>query len=460
VLQLGLRVLLVRMLSPDDFGLLAMVTVVSSFLLMFNDLGFGPALVRKQQVTESQLSTIFWVTVGSGLILSLATAALGLPLARFYHQPALVALCAGLAPGSLLLPLSTVPNAVLQRRMSFHSLAVVDVLGVAAGGVTAVILAARGLGVWSLVWQSNVSALTILLVTWGAASWMPRRRFDRAVPASLWRFSGHFTAALVLNYWVRNLDNLLIGVFLGRAALGFYSQAYQMMLYPVQNVAALAGRVMVPTLSSLQGDGARFRRAYLQAVRGIAAITFPLMMGAMILAPDLYRVLFGPQWERSIPIFRILCLVGMIQSIVTTTGWIYLTTGRTDMQLGWTVCAAVVIVPAFLFGLHWGGLKGLTVGYALGSVLLSGPGLLIAFNLIQLRLQDVIRPLLPLLAAAVGMAVCVVVLIGALGSNAEPLVRLLLGITLGTIAYPVMLQLLGQAPAREIRTLWRALHCG
>src|SRR5207244_12637558 len=150
-LQLGLRVLLVRLLSPDDFGLLAMITVVSGFLLMFNDFGFGPALVRKDRVTEKELSTVFWITVAAGVVLAIVTATLGLPLARLYGQPALVRLCVGLAPGSLVVPLATVPNALLQRRLAFRSLAIIDVLGIAAGGFVAVALAELGYGVWALV---------------------------------------------------------------------------------------------------------------------------------------------------------------------------------------------------------------------------------------------------------------------------------------------------------------------
>jgi PST family polysaccharide transporter len=458
-LQIGLRVLLVRLLSPDDFGLLAMVTVVSGFLLMFNDLGFGPALVRKECVTEEELSTIFWVTVATGIVLALATAALGLPLARFYRQPELIGLCVGLAPGSLATPLGTVPNALLQRRMAFRSLALIDVLGIAAGGVAAVALAALGYGVWALVWQTNVYALAVLLVTGAGARWLPRRCFHPAASANLWRFSSRFTAANVLNYWLRNLDNLLVGAFLGRAALGFYSQAYQMMLYPVQNIAALTGRVMFPALASVQADHARFRRVYLQALHGIAALAFPLMLGGMVLAPDLYAVLFGPRWERSVPLFQILCVIGLIQAIGTTIGWIYLTTGRTDLQLRWTLIAAAVVFPGFLLGLRWGGLEGLTIGYAVASGLLFVPSLVVAYRLIHLALINVARRLAPLLMAAIGMAASVAALRWSLPATAGPLARLLLGIALGGAAYPALLQVLGQAPVAQVRALWSTLRC-
>jgi lipopolysaccharide exporter len=457
-LQLGFRVLLVRLLTPEDFGLLGMVTVVSAFLLMFNDLGLGPALVRQEAVTEAELSTVFWLNLATGILLALGTAALGAPLARFYGQPALLPICVGLSWGSLAAPLSTVHNALLQRRFAFRGLATIDLLGVMGGGGVGVLLAATGHGVWALVWQSNGTIVAVLLATLCHARWTPRLQFDPAAAARLRRFSGCLTAASVVNYWVRNLDNLLVGRFLGSAALGFYAQAYQMMLYPVQNVAALAGRVMFPALARVQADGDRLRRAYLQALRGIAALTFPLMLGAMVLATDLYAALFGPKWQPSVLLFQILCGVGMLQSLGTTIGWIYTITGRTDLHLRWNLFVAGVILPLFLLGLRWGGLKGLTVGYAAGAGLLFVPSLLPPFRLIGLRLGEVARRLAPLLAAAAGTALTVAALRWSLLGQAGASTRLLLGTALGAATYPALLQALGQAPLASARSLWASLR--
>lgn len=457
-LQIVFRVLLARLLVPEEFGLLAMVTVVSGSFLILSDLGFGPALVRKERVTHQELSTVFWITAAAGLVLALATAGLGPLLARFYRQPPLIGLCAGLAPGSLLTPLAAVPTAILQRRLAYGHLAVIDVLSISASGVIALGLAASGYGVWALVWQMNCQPLVILLLSLAGAEWLPGRHFDPALPARLWHFGSHLTAGAVLNYWVRNLDNLLVGAFLGRAALGYYSQAYQMMLYPVQNVAALAGRAMFPALATIQPEAERFRRGYVEAIEGIAAFTFPLMLGALVLAPELFAVLFGPRWAPAVLLFRLLCLVGMVQSLVTTVGWIYLATGRTDLQLRWTLIAAGVVFPAFLLGLRWGGLLGLTVGYALASGILCVPALIVAYRQIDLPLSMVAHRLAPLLFAAAGMAAAVLALRWMLAPYTGPAARLLTGIGSGAVTYWALLQLLGAAPAARVRHLWLALR--
>jgi O-antigen/teichoic acid export membrane protein len=456
-LQLAVRVLLVRLLSPRDFGLLGMVTVMTGFLLMLNDLGLGPALVQKKTVTEAELSTVFWLSLLTGCLLSLATAALGMPLACFYREPALVPICIGLACSTLAAPLAAVPNALLQRRFAFRSLAAIDVAGITSGGVVGVWLAATGYGVWALVWQSNVTFGTVLLVTAAAARWLPRPCFDLSAAAGLWRFSGCLTAASLLNYWVRNLDNLLIGRFLGATALGFYSHAYQMMLYPVHNVAALAGRVIFPALSSLQAERDRLRRAYLQALCGIAAITFPLMLGAMVLAPDLYAVLFGPRWLPSVFLFQVLCMIGMLQSIGTTIGWIYMATGRTDLHLRWNLIVAGIILPGFWISLRGGGLKGLTIGYAIIAALLFAPSLLPPFRLIGLRPAEAVGRLAPLFVGAAAMALTLAVLRWGALQHAAPATRLLLEVPLGAATYIALLQSLRQAPLTRARALWQAV---
>jgi len=184
------------------------------------------------------------------------------------------------------------------------------------------------------------------------------------------------------------------------------------------------------------------------------------MLGAMVLAPDLYAVLFGPRWERSILLFQILCLIGMIQSIGTTIGWIYMATGRTDLQLRWTLMAAAVVFPGFLLGLRWGGLEGLTIGYALASGVLCVPSLFVAYRLIRLSVLEVGRTLAPLQIAALGMAAAVAALRWDFMPHTAPLARLLLGIGLGAVLYPMLLQLLGQAPVAQVRSLWKALRCG
>jgi O-antigen/teichoic acid export membrane protein len=466
LLQFGLRVLLVRLLAPEDFGLLAMVTVFSGLVLILADLGLGPALVREETVGEEELSTVFWLNAATGCLLAGLTAALGPALAEFYRQPRLTPLCVALALGSWAGPLVSVPQALLQRRLAFARLARVEVLAMVAGGIVGVLLAARGWGVWSLVWQSNTVVLASLLAGLWEARWLPARRPRPAAVNRLWRVGGHLTAASVLNYGVRNLDNLLIGRFLGPVSLGYYSQAYQLMLVPVQNVTAVAGRMMFPTLASLQAEPARLRRGYLSAVSGIAAVTFPLMLGAVVMAPDLYAVLFGPRWERSVPLFQVLCGLGMLQSIGATVGWIYMATGRTDLMLRWNLLTVCLVLPGFLLGLRWGGLEGLTIGYALTSGLLFVPSLAAACSVLHLPLGEVARRLAPWLGAAAGMALTVAaarwlmlaVLTPAPPPGSAALTRLLACALLGGIAYPALLHALGQAPIRRATALLGSLR--
>jgi PST family polysaccharide transporter len=261
---------------------------------------------------------------------------------------------------------------------------------------------------------------------------------------------------------VRNLDNLLIGRLLGPVALGYYSQAYQLMLYPVHNITAVAGRMMFPTLASVQGDSARLRRGYLAAVSGIAAITFPLMLGAAVVAPDLYAVLFGPRWERSIYLFQVLCGLGMLQSIGATVGWIYMASGRTDLMLKWNLITLILVLPAFLLGLRWDALEGLTLGYALTSGLLFVPSLAAACSVLHLPVRDLFHRLAPWAGAACAAATVVagtrwLLLQGPMQLLPEDTMatgRLVIGTAVGASAYLAFLHAFGQEPvARAGRLL-------
>jgi PST family polysaccharide transporter len=459
-LQLSIRVLMVRLLAPLDFGLMGMVTVVIGFLLMIHDLGFGPALVRKEAVTEEELSTVFWLNLLTGCLLALTTAALGPALAWFYHQPQLSPVCLGLAFTSLFAPLGSVHTALLQRRFAFRSLAAIDILGLAVSGAVGVTLAAGGRGVWALVWQSNVNYFTVLLATVVLARWTPRFSLNPRAAAGMGRFSACLTASLVVNYWVRNLDNLLIGRFLGASALGLYSQAYQMMLYPIQNVTALVGRVLWPALAQIRAEPERLRRVYLRSLHGIAAITFPLMLGALVVASDLYSVLLGARWRPSVFLFQVLCPVGMLQSIGSTIGWIYMTTGRTDRLLRWNLIVACIILPGFGLSLIWGGLRGITIGYAVLAALLFVPSLLQPFRLIELQPAEAFHRLTPIVTAAAGMALTIAAFRWSALQQAAPVTRLIVELTLAAGVYASLLHWLRQAPITRVRTFWRVLRAG
>jgi PST family polysaccharide transporter len=212
-----------------------------------------------------------------------------------------------------------------------------------------------------------------------------------------------------VNYFSRNADNLLIGKYLGAAPLAYYNFAYTLMLYPLQTITWNLGRVLFPAFAQMQDDPERFRRAYLRACTAIAFVTFPLMAGVTALAPEFIAVLLGPKWRPVAPVLRILAPVGMVQSIASTVGHIYMAMGKTAVMFRWSLLFTGLTLTGFVIGLHWG-IGGVASAYAIVVLLTLAPTLWIPFRLIHLRIADLWIALWPITRATAAMAIATVAL--------------------------------------------------
>lgn len=461
LLQIGITAVLARLLVPADFGLIGMVVVVTGFLGLFSELGLGPALVQKKDLRSDHLSTAVTVSLLSGCALMLVTMAAAPLIAGFYHDARVVSVTMALALAFPLNSLGVVPLNLLHRRMDFRRLALIEMLSVVAAGGVAVALAARGLGVWSLVGQTLVSALGSSLLGWLVVHQRPTLSFHRAAFDDLFRFSAPVVGSNLLTYCARNFDNLLIGRFLGATALGYYALAYRLMLYPVQNISWVVGRVLFPAFSHLQQDKARVREGYLRSIRFLSLVTFPLMAGMAVMASELVGVIYGPQWDRAIGLVRILSLVGALQSIGTTIGPICLSQGRSDVLFRWNLLSVPVVCLAFAVGLRWD-IEGVAVAYASASLALWYISHAMTNRLINLPMAEFLRALVPPALAATLMAGFVGVVKPAVVApgwwrTAEVLV---LSGMVGALVYGLALALVGSGAIREALALARHLRHG
>jgi PST family polysaccharide transporter len=255
---------------------------------------------------------------------------------------------------------------------------------------------------------------------------------------SVMNFGLNLSAFNLFNYFARNSDNAIVGRYLGSAPLGFYQLAYNIMLFPVQGIAQVLTQVMFPAFSEIQHDNERFRRIYLRTCSSIALITFPLMTGAAILAGPLIRTVYGPRWVNVIPVLTILAPVGLVQSIVTTSGLIYTAKGRTALMFKVGGIASVLYVISFFIGLPWG-IRGVALSYAICVGLLLLPSLYIPFRLIDLRLPDLWHAIKGIATSTVLMAVVVVASRRAANGYVQmpAVVELFLFTAIGAIVYGV-----------------------
>ena len=426
--QFAVVVILARLVAPVDFGLLAMATFMTGLLETFAAFGATEALVQKAGAGSDDWSSVYWL----GLLLSLTVALIAMSLgplaANFYGDHRVVPILGVIAWA--------------------------EWTGVVVGGAVALAMAWTDWGVWSLVANSLVGLGVTSVLLHVACPWRPGLVVRGSSLRATVRFGLGIQGFGIVNYFARRLDDALIGRYVGPTGLGYYSRAYQLMLYPVQNVAGVVGRVIFPALAEIGDDLARFRAAYLRTVSAIAAVTFPAMLGLLVTAPEVISVLYGRHWMPAVPILQVLCVIGMLHSVATTVGWIYLARARTDLMLWWGTGASVVICSGFLVGVQWG-VMGVTVAYAISSALLLLPGLAIAYRLIQLPLSDLLRSVRGTLVGALVMSGVVALARDALIKGEVGQTLTLAGsVATGIVTYLTWLWLTDSRAIEEVRLAW------
>jgi len=399
-----ISVILARLLIPSDFGLIAMVLVFSNFVAIFSGFGLTSAIVQKKEVSDEALSSIFWINVGLGALLTLALAASAPLIAAFFSQPRLTPLVVFMSTVFFIASLGNVQNGLLTRRMNFKAIAIVGFCAIGLSGPIAIFLAFSGYGVWSLAWYAvlNICFTVVFLSIY--ARWVPHFLLGRQHVKGLLGFGANLTGFGFVSYFAENMDNLLVGRFLGSAPLGFYNLAYNLLVLPTYNISAVVGRVMFPALSIIQHDKQLVRDAYVTANRYIAAVSFPLMIWVLVAAPQLILVVYGPKWTPVIPLIQIFALAGLEQSIGTNVQWIFLSQGRTDMLFKLSIFTTGILVISFVVGLR-GGVQGVVIAYTVAIFLTAYPIFAIAFRLIDMKVKDALAPLWSVTLAALTLGI-------------------------------------------------------
>lgn len=368
-------VVLARLLLPEDFGLVGMVVAVTGFLTLFKDLGLSTATIQKEDLSGDDVSSLFWMNLGAGVGLSVVAAALAPVLTWFYDEPVLTPLTLGLAGTFLLGSIGIQHHALLRRNLLFGRVAVVE-LSAAACGVTAGIAAAvMGAGVWALVIRVVVSELIAGIAPWVVCDWRPGapRWTDRS--RELLGFGGNLTGFSVVNYFARNVDDVLVGRVFGAASLGFYQKAYEILMLPLKQVNAPVGSVAIPALSRLDSDSERYKRAYLRILEKLLLLTSFLAAFLIVTADWAVVAVLGDKWEPAAPIFAWLGLLVFTQPLGNTTGWLFITQDRTRDMLQWGLVGSAMSVAAFVGGAYWGTV-GVAAAYSVSGVLVRTPAVL------------------------------------------------------------------------------------
>jgi O-antigen/teichoic acid export membrane protein len=402
----AISIVLARILGPKVYGLIGMIMVFTGFATVFGDFGLGAAIIQRKDLETRHLNAAFWINVTMGATLTMLMVALSPVVAWFYKEAVLLPLTAMIALKYVIDSLRVVQIALLNREMRFKTLAGIQMGSNVVSGLVGLGFALYGMGAWSLVAQTLGASAVLFVVSWRLGSWRPRFSFELRACKELFGFSAYVLGNDVVNYWARTLDQLLIGRFLGPAALGIYSRAYTLMLMPLNQISRVVGRVMFPALSSIQDDKPRVKRAYLKSISVIGLVTFPMMIGSFVVSDHFILALLGPKWAGAIPIFKIFCWVGLLQSIWTTVGWIYFSQGRTGLYLTMGAINSGACMLAFVIGIRWG-IIGVAWSYFIYNSVLFYPGLTIPGRLIDLTFSEMVKSLSPMFFCALIMGAAV-----------------------------------------------------
>jgi len=437
-------VILARILLPKDFGTVGMALIFTGLISMTNELGLAAAIIQKKDIKENHLSTAFWTGVVVGF-LSWGISIIAAPLiASFFRRKILEKIVILISSGFIINSLGVVHKTLLNKNLSFRKISMIEILSVLFYGISTIALSISGFGVWSLVLGYLVSIATEVLLLWYLSKWKPKLIFSISSFKELFSFGINVWLFNFVNYGRENVDYFAIGRYLGATPLGFYTLAYSLANLPRRKLSTIITRVTFPAFSKIQDENERLSKAYLQTTSYISLITFPLLAGLIVVAPEFIRTIYGDKWIPMILTLRLLCIAGMLYSIGTTVGPIYLAKGRPDLQLRIGVVAFVFLAVFVFIGVRLG-TNGVAAAVTSYTILSLGIGQYFANGLIGLKMRSFFLSLLP---ASFGSTVMAILLLGfrLLGSrliNLGNVSMLVLSILAGGLTYVATLKTVG-----------------
>ena len=411
VIQFAQLAILGRLLSPDDFGLMAMMMVVVGLASTLADFGISNHIVRTKSLAGGHFAGLLLISFGCAGLLAFAVVVSAPKVSTYFETPLLQELLPVLSMVVVLSAASQIGVALLQREMRFRALALAEVISGLAGLAAGALCAFAGIGIWSLVAAQLTLAAFKSVFCWGYARDLvtyqrPVLGVELAVAL---RFGAFQTGERLLNFAGWNVDKVIVGRMLGEGGLGIYSVAYQLVMRPLSVLNPVFTRVALPIFASIQYDDQRLRRGYLQMVRTIALLAFPIYLVMTLAADSLVFLLLGPQWEDAVPVLQVLSILGFVFSLGNPNGSLLLAKGRADFGFYYNVIALLVYAIAIYIGSGFGTV-GVSIGFVAAAACLLFPlEFLLRWMLIRMSVMEYLRAL-GLLLAAVSIPIILVFL--------------------------------------------------
>jgi PST family polysaccharide transporter len=365
--------LLARILVPADFGLVAAIVVFTGFFETIAELGVGSSIVQRQDLSAGELSSLFWAVLGAACAVYGVLILSAEPLARLLGLPLLAGIVPLLGVNAILYGLLTIPLALVRQRLQYKHAAVIQTISAIIGGSVALLLAARGHGYRALVAQSLIVVTARTAGLWIVARWRPRLTFRLRDLGHAVAYSGPVVGSVIINYWSRHLDAILIARVAGVSSLGHYNLAQRLIGAPLTIITAGIRPQLHPLFAPIRDDAERVRRAFRETVAMTALMSFSIAGLLWVVAEPLVLAVWGPAWAPTIPIVRAFSLLAAVQPVTSLSNSLYLTRREQALMLRMTIVNCVALTGAMAIGAYWAGAEGVAWAYSIVYALVASP---------------------------------------------------------------------------------------
>lgn len=450
----GTTIVVARILTPEDYGLLSMGAVLLAFITLFSESGIGTTVVTARDITTQQIAQLNAAGAIMGLLSFAVACLLAVPVARFYGEPALAPVVAVTSLTLVVAAFRIIPNALLQRELRFERLAVINGAQGLLQAFLTIILATLGFRYWSLVLGGLMGAVFASIATVASRPFaFSRPRWDTLRP--MFPFTRNVFLSRLFWYSYQNSDFIVAGKRLGREALGGYGYAWTLASIPVDKITAIVGGVTPSMFAAVQHDIPALRRYFLLVVEGLAVVAFPLTIGIALVAGDLVPVVFGERWRFMTLPLQVLAAYASVRTIAPPASQVLLVTGDTRFQMYQNALAAVLFPVAFYVGSRWG-----VVGIAVAWIIVHPLVVYLplharALRRLELPVLGYLRALWPAVSGCLLMAAAVELVRFTAPRTTTEGVLLTIEVLVGAIAYSGCLFLFHRARLTAFLSLWR-----
>lgn len=428
LVHLVIGIILARLLSPDEFGLIGMIIIFIAISQSFIDSGFSQALIRKTDCKQEDYATVFYFNLFTGILFYLILFFLSPSISQFFNEPILQDIVRALGLILIINSFAIIQRTILIKNIDFKLQAKITLSSSVLSGIIGITLAYNGFGVWSLVVQRILNQLFIATLLWIFNRWLPTLEFSKQSFKEMFSFGSKLLASGLIDTTYRNIYYLIIGKFFSATDLGYYTRADHFSRIPSQNINASVSRVTYPVLSQLQNEPSKLKAGYKRIIKSIMLINFSVMLGMAAIARPMVLTLIGEKWLSSVPYLQLLCIVSMMYPLHALNLNILKVKGRSDLFLRLEIIKKGLAIPVILFGIFIG-IKAMILAMIFNSFFAYFINSYYSSKLIDYSISEQIKDVLPDFAISIFMAIIVFSI--QMTIPLSPLLKLIIGIVLG-----------------------------